>query len=331
MKRLALCALPFLAACPPKNAAAPQPPPAAAGAGCPSASGVYVASYVSVEPGKGRSGWVIPLHSQPGAGTAAADYTPIDQAAASAAGVPAPPQGTLWLATASGAPCQAKLGGYYAAKIEGPPESVSYGIELEGCAAPANPDEAGGIVLVSDQTPTGCRFEPPQPIAARVGEMDQQKQWQRPAKETPLPPPIAAVIPPHTCNAPDCETLYAFGAVKVGDQPVAWSGAINWLQIGAPADQCSWKAERYSGFFVPAQGGVVKVTEGQEHPLVLSAALVDSAGAKVLLAEGPGEYATYDLGPDGAKLGHHVTWMVAPDAAWDAVDRLGPFCEAPVP
>lgn len=326
MKRLGL--LLVLAACPPKNASNPQPQ-TTAGAGCPAASGIYVASYASTEQGKGH--WVVPLHSTAGAGAQLVDYAQIDPSVASAAGVPAAPQGTLWLATANAQPCRAKVGSYYAAKIEGPPQSVSYGVELEGCPAPANPDEAGGIVLVSEQAPTGCRFEPPQPIAARVGEMDAQKQWQRPTKETPLPPEIAAAIPQHPCDAPACEKLYAFGAVKFDGQPVAWSGAVNWLQIGAPADQCNWKAERFSGFFVPTPAGAVKVTEGQEHPLVLSAALVDSGGAKALLAEGPGEYATYDLTADGARLGRHVTWMIAPDEAWDAVDHLGPICEPAQP
>lgn len=328
MKRLAVCGLVLLAACPPKTTTAPQPQ---AGAGCPAASGVFVASYVSMEKGKGRTGWVVPLHSQGSEGSAPAEYASIDAAAASAAGVPPAPQGTMWLATADAAPCRAKVAGFYAAKVEGPPVSVSYGVELEGCPAPASPDEGGGIVLVSADAPTACRFEPPKPLAARLGETDPQKQWQRPTKETPLPPVIAAAIPPHTCTAPDCETLYAFSEVNVGGQPIAWSGAINWLVVGAPADQCSWKAERFSGFFVPSQGQAVKVTEGQQHPLVLSAALVDGGGPKVLLAEGPGEYATYDLTAGGAKLGHHVTWMVAPDEAWDAVDHLGPICEPAAP
>jgi hypothetical protein len=71
----------------------------------------------------------------------------------------------------------------------------------------------------------------------------------------------------------------------------------------------------------------VKLSEGQDQPLVLSAALVDNAGAKVLLAEGPGEYATYDLAPGTAKLGHHITYLAAPADAWDAVDHLGPICD----
>ena len=153
-----------LGACPRKSE--PTAPPAQTGAGCPAGGGVYIASYVTQEASKGRSGWVVPLHAmavEPGAEVPA--YAPLDAAAASASGVPAAPSGTLWLATASGEPCRAKLGGYYAAKIDGPPASVSYGVELDGCPAPASTDEAGGIVLVSDQAPSGCRFEVAQPAA----------------------------------------------------------------------------------------------------------------------------------------------------------------------
>jgi hypothetical protein len=329
MMRLATCGVVLvLAACPKKNPGGTGPQPAA-GAGCPSAAEVFVASYVTQDPSKGRSGWVVPLHSmkvEPGAQVP--DYAPMDAAAASASGVPAAPTGTVWLATSAGQPCKATVGGYYAAKVEGPPASVSYGFELDGCAAPANPEEAGGILMVSGESPTGCRFEAPQPVAARLGRMDASKQWQRPATETPLPAPIAAAIPQRDCRAPDCEMLWAFGEVKIGGRPVAWSGAVNWLAIGAPAAQCEWKADRFSGFFIPGPGAsAIKVTEGQEHPLVLSAALVDATGAKVLLAEGPGEYATYGLAPERAALGHHVRWMLAPEDAWEAVDHLGPICE----
>jgi hypothetical protein len=313
-----------LAGCPRKT---PEPPPPPAGAGCPTAAGVYVASYVTQT--GGRSGWVLPLHAV-GGGADAPDYAAVDPAVATAAGAPAAPTGTAWLQTANSAPCRATIGRYYAAKIDGPPASISYGVELEGCPAPANPEEAGGLVLVSDAAPTGCRFEAPQPIAARVGEMDANKRWQRPAKETPLPPPIAALVPQRECRAPDCEMLWAFGEVKVGGATVAWSGAVNWLAIGPPDQQCQWKAERFSGFFVPAQGGAaVRVTEGQQRPVVLHAVLVDGSGAKVLLADGPGEYATYDLAGGSARLGHRIAWMLAPEDAWEAVDHLGPICEPP--
>lgn len=317
------CLVLALAACPKKGTTG-QPQ---TGAGCPAASGVYEASYVSQE--KGRSGWAVPLHAAPLTGDAPA-YASIDAAAASAAGVPAAPTGVLWLATATGAPCQAKIGGYYSAKIEGPPASVSYGIELDGCPAPKNPDEAGGIVLVSEQAPTGCRFEIPQPIAGRLGEMDKAKKWLRPTKESPLPKTLVDAIPQKSCAAPACETLWAFADVKIDGQPVAWTGAINWLQIGTEPDQCAWQAERVSGFWIPASasGAAVKVTEGQEqHSLPLIAVLADGGGAKVALAEANGEYVTYDLGGGRAALGHKVTWMLAPPQAWDAVDHLGPICD----
>jgi hypothetical protein len=314
----------MLGACPSKQPAGPQ----MAGAGCPSGDGVFVASYVTQEPGKGRSGWVVPLHAaELEAGAQAADYASIDGATASSAGVPAPPTGTLWLATATGQPCRATMGGYYAARVDGPAPSVSYGVELDGCAAPPNPDEAGGIVLATAEPPTGCRFEVPQPVAARLGEMTANKQWQRPTKETPIPQALAAAIPQKPCAAPSCEMLWAFGEVKVNGQTVAWSGAVNWQTVGDLAQACAWPAERFSGFFVPGPQGAVKVSEGQDHPLVLSAVLADGSGARVLLAEGPGVYATYDLAGTQPRLARKVTWMVAPADAWDAIDHIGPLCE----
>jgi hypothetical protein len=326
MSRLLVAsALLTLAACPKKQVDAPAQPQ---GGGCPAASGVYIASFVTQDAGKGRTGWVVPLQAmkvEPGA--AVADYASIDAATASASGVPAAPTGTVWLATAGGAPCRGKVGGFYAAKIEGPPASISYGFELDGCAAPSNADEAGGIVLATEEAPTGCHFEVPQPVAARLGTMDEQKRWQPPASETPIPPALASVIPTKDCKAPGCEMLWAFGEVRAGDRTVAWSGAVNWLAVGAPETPCAWSAERFSGFFVPAQGGAVKVTDGQEHPLVLTAALADAQGAKVLLAEGPGTYATYDIAGGTPTLGRTVTWMLAPPEAWEAIDHIGPVCE----
>ena len=321
MLRLALCTLVLaLAACPKKGTTS-QP---AAGAGCPTAAGVFVASYVQQE--NGRSGWTLPLHAAALQGDAP-DYATIDPAAAGTAGVPAAPTGTIWLATAGAAPCQAKIGGYYAAKIDGPPASLSYGVELDGCAAPKNPDEAGGIVLVSAESPAGCRFEVPQPIAGRLGETGKDKRWQRPTKESPLPKPLVDAIPQKPCTAPACETLWAFAEVKIDNQTVAWTGAINWLQINNEPDQCAWQAERVSGFWIPTPAGAVKVTEGQEHALPLIAVLADGGGAKVALAEANGQYATYDLAPGRTTLGRRVVWMIAPPQAWEAVDHLGPICD----
>jgi hypothetical protein len=321
-----------LAACPAKNPPPQQPQPLA-GPGCPAASDVYVASYVTQAEGK-RSGWVMPLHAmkvEPSASTP--DYQTVDATTATASGVPQPPAGNLWLVTGNAAPCALKLGGYYTARVEGPPAGLSYGIELEGCLAPSDQD-SGGVVLVSQDAPTGCQFEAPHPVATRVGQMTDQKTWQKPAQGQPIPPAFAPVVPQHDCQAPSCEQLWAIAEVDVNNAPVVWSGAVNWLAIGDPAAACSWKAERFSGFFIPGADGKPTKVEA-EHPLVLTAALVDRSGAHVLLAEGPGEYATYDLVPGKATLAHSITWMLAPNDAWDMVDHLGPICEptpaAPAP
>src|SRR5438874_9878677 len=114
--------------CVPKGSSAPQIPE---GGPCPGGAGVYIASYITNEEGKGRTGWVMPLHAMAVEPTAqVADWAPLDATAASVSGVPAPPQGTLWLMTANAAPCQAKVGSYYAAKLPGPPANVSYGVAL---------------------------------------------------------------------------------------------------------------------------------------------------------------------------------------------------------
>jgi hypothetical protein len=327
MKRLSLLvALAPLAACPPRQA--PQPPePQLQGVGCPTANGVYLASYATQDGGKGRTGWVMPLHAKGDAGSDVPDYQAIDDATASAAGVPTSPTGNLWLVTGNAPPCMLKVGGHYQARID---SGLSYGIEIDGCPAPADPQDGTGIVLVSQDTPSACTFQAPQPVAARLGQMTGPKAWQQPeaGKDTPIPPELAPLVPAHDCTAPGCEQLWAVGEIKVGDKPVVWAAAVNWLAIGDPANVCDWKAERWSGFFVPgADGAPQKVSEGLAHPLALSAVLVDHSGARVILAEGPGEYATYDVVPGGAKLGQLVTWMTAPDDEWAAIDHLGPTCE----
>src|SRR5437879_6543741 len=113
MKSLASCVVAIaLAGCPPKTTGPVEPQPVA-GAGCPAAAGVYIASYVTQDPAKGRSGWVMPLQAMKvDIGASVADYVSLDPTAASASGVPAAPAGTLWLATATGAPCRVKLGNY---------------------------------------------------------------------------------------------------------------------------------------------------------------------------------------------------------------------------
>ena len=298
------------------------------GVGCPSASNVYVASYLSQEDGKGHTGWVLPLHDKIVETIAEVpEYAAIDAAAAATAGVPAPPQ-NLWLL--GGQPCRARPGGYYAAAIDSPTPNLAYGVELSGCAAPPDPQNASAIVVVSDAPPHECQIQAPRGVAQRLGETDKQGVWQRPLKETAIPPAIASVIPRRACSPPSCEPLWSIAQVDVGGRPVAWAGAVNWLAIppDAPPDtQCEWKAERFSGFFaVGPDGSPVRVTEGQDHPLALTAVLADTMGAKVLVAEGPGEYSTYDLGPGKATSGRHLVWLVPHPDSYEAIDHLGPVC-----
>jgi hypothetical protein len=326
----------LLAGCPVPGASPQQPtPPAQAGVGCPSAGNVFIASYLTNDdPGGGRTGWVLPLHdlrvvtsaNQP-------EYATIDATTAQALGVPDAPT-SVWLMAPGQPPCRATAGSYYGAVVDSPTPNVTYGVELSGCAAPPREQQqdAEAIALVSAQAPSECQILPPKPVAARLGETDARKQWQRPTRETPIPPALAAVIPPHDCRAPDCETLWAIAQVDVANQPVAWAGAVNWLTIppnASPASQCDWKAETFAGFFVAGPDGrAVKVTEGQDHPLLLTAVLADRTGPKALVAEGAGEYATYDLAAGTARLARHLVWLMLAAEAYAVDERIGPMCGA---
>ena len=334
------------AACPQKRG--DGKPALQPGLGCPSASAVYLASYLTPDEGGdkaaaggpgggngGHTGWVLPRHDKVvDSIDGVPDYQAIDAAAAAAAGVPAPPR-VAWL-LAPGGPGKATLGGFFAAAIDGPPANIAYGVELAGCAAPPEGSEGSAIVLTYDGAiadagaPTDCKIVPPRPVAARVGEHDDKGTWSRPKKETPIPAAFATVIPARACDPPGCEKLWSIAQVDVGGKPIAWAGAVNWMTIPegeGPDKQCSWKVDRFSGFFVAGQGGApVKVTEAQDHPLLLSAVLADAGGAKVMIAAAPGEYTTYDLGGGAARVGRHLVWLVAGPEAYAEVDHLGPAC-----
>lgn len=331
---LVLAGCPVPGAAPGAQAPGAQAPAVADGAGCPAPENVYVASYLSSDDPASpapHTGWVLPLHDQKVDAVAGQpEYLAIDAATASARGVPpAPP--SVWLTTPAQPPCRATAGAYYAAAVEGAAPNVAYGVELDGCPAPPKDqqDEAEAIAMVSDQAPTGCQVLVPQPAAVRVGETDAQKRWQRPTKQTPLPPAVAAVVPARDCRPPGCEMLWAFGEVDVAGRPVAWAGAVNWLTIppGAPPETaCDWKVDTFAGFFVPGPDGrAVKVTEGQDHPLLLGAVLADARGPRALIAEGPGEYTIYDAA--GPRVARHLVWLQLPPDAYHVDERLGPSCD----
>jgi hypothetical protein len=53
--------------------------------------------------------------------------------------------------------------------------------------------------------------------------------------------------------------------------------------------------------------------------------LADRGGAKALVAEGPGEYAIYDL-TAGARVARHLVWLRLPPEAYAIDERIGPSC-----
>ena len=331
-----------LAGCPAMTGTttAQQPGQPVLSAGCPAANQVYVASFLTHDDAKpatsapsGHTGWVVPLYDRKvDSTTGEPEYAVIDARTAESLGVPAAPT-TPWLVVPGQTPCKATVASYYAAVVDSPEPNITYGVALDGCPSPAKDqqEDAEAIVMVSEQMPTECQIQSPQPIAARLGETSADKHWQRPTKETPIPPALATALPPHDCKAPDCETLWTFAQVAVGSRPVAWAGAINWLTIpptATAASQCDWKVDTLAGFFVAGPDGTaVKVTDGQDHPLLLSTVLADHSGTQVLIAEGPGEYTTYELTAGKATPARHLVWLRLPAEAYGVDERIGPSCE----
>ncbi|HEY4179440.1 MAG TPA: hypothetical protein VGM90_21495 [Kofleriaceae bacterium] len=343
MVRFSSLALLFLAACPAKQPPPTNPQqPATAGVGCPKASDVYIAQYAradqTAQGAQSFTGWTLPLFTKKvDTLEGVAQFATIDAAAAQTIGVPPAPT-TVWLQPSNGPLCKATVGGFYAEAVDGPVKNISYGAVLAGCGAPQNPDDDIAIAMVSVEQPSQCTPLPPALAAARLSDRQGAgpdpsgvaAAWTRPTKETPIPPDVAPLIPAHACTAPACEKLWSIGKIDVGGKTVAYAGAVNWLDTTTGSDPCAWKTETFSGFFVPtAEGTFVKVTEGQDHPLGLAVALVDATGAKVLIADGNGEYATYDATPAGATLGRHVTYFIDDPTLYGETDRLGPSCAAP--
>ena len=325
MRSFAFLTLLLVAGCPPKKSGGPFLP--AASAGCPTASGVHVASHLTAEPGaKGHTGWVLPLFDKTVETLdGVADYATLDAATATAAGVPAPPT-NLWLMVPNAQPCKVGIGSYYAAAIDAPTKNIAYGVELSGCPAPQQgATDATAIVLVSDDPPSACGIVTPKPIAERLGDLDKDGKWSRPTKQTPIPEDVAAAIPARECAAPACEKLWSIGRVELGGKPVAWAGAVNW--IDAPDPICDAKVETFSAVFVAGPDGKpVALHDGQDHRLPLFAVLTDKTGRIVVLASGSGEYTAYDYANGQATVGRHLVWLVPHPDSFDEIERLVPEC-----
>src|SRR5439155_21981031 len=96
MTRLACLFVAALAGCPAPAPGAQSPaPPAPTSVGCPAATGIYVASYLTHDAAAGaagHTGWVLPLHDRKVATSGGQpDYAAIDPATAQSVRVPAAP------------------------------------------------------------------------------------------------------------------------------------------------------------------------------------------------------------------------------------------------
>jgi hypothetical protein len=332
-----------LAACPAKQPETPQPQPVA-GVGCPKASDIYLAQYMrpdtySTEPAgqgaastpaqgaPGYTGWTLPLFNTkdaPPEGTPA--FQTLDAQAAASIGIPQPPP-AVWIMLQSGL-CKATPGSFYAQTVPSNPPNRTYGVALSGCGEPQEGDGEISIALVSVEPPSQCVPVSPQQAAARMGTEGQNGAWTPPAPKdrgTTIPPPIADQLVARGCKDASCEMLWSIGKVDVNNKTVAYAGAVNWAYKQGSADPCAWKFDTFSGVFVvEPSGAATLLSPPGGRPLSLAVALADRTGARALILDGIGEYATYDVGAGPATLGRHLVWFSDNPEAYAATDHLGP-------
>lgn len=336
-----------LTACGPKakpgGPAGPVAVPIPEGPGCPSAASVLVAVYHEATAGAPGT-WTLPL-----ANRATTETTPrfqtLDAAAAAAANIPAPPA-KLWLMPLGAPPCEATPGAFYADTVVDGPANDVLGVQLTtACPAPGKEQPLQLLAIVADAAPTGCVSILPRPVAGRVGEVvsvppaagappppagaPPAQTWQVMAQSTPMPPAIAAAVPQKECAAP-CEPLWTVAQLEFAGKPIAWDVSLEWLRADpAQPDVCQWQTERDGGIWVSnASGAAERLTHDHAvEPLHLGAVLADRSGAKVLVLEHIGEYATFDLTAGAApQQARHLRWYQANEELYAGDRKLGPYC-----
>lgn len=327
----ALCALVSLGAiaCGPKpkpdGPAGPVAVPIPDGPGCPGAASVMVAVYHEQSEGAPAT-WTLPLANRPSAETAAR-FQILAAAAATAAAIPAPPP-KLWLMPPGQPPCEAQAGAFYADTVVDGPANDVLGVQLTTqCAAPGKDQPLQVLAIVADAAPTGCVAILPRPVAGRVGEA-QAQSWQVMSQSTPMPPAVEAAMPQKPCAAP-CERLWTVAQLDFAGKPIAWDISLEWLRVDpAQPDVCQWQSEHDGGvwFATPAGAAERLAHEHAIEPLHLGAVLADRAGAKVLVLEHIGEYATFDLGGAAPQPARHLRWYAPNEELYAGDRKLGPYC-----
>lgn len=287
--------------------------------GCPTANDVWLVTSEAVG---GPERWLLPLHHEMlDSDAGVAEFTKLDEASARAHHVPVPPA-HLWLLVPDQPPCEATPAGYYAELISEGPVNHTFGVELQTTCA----IEHGLAVAVASPTvPASCKALVASDVATRLGGSDTSGNWQRPTKQTAIPPQLSRALAPHACSAPDCEALWAVGAVK----DVAYEVTRNWIMIprgSTPDHQCEWDQQREYDIFLVQHGIPTRLEladdEGGHH---LFAILADARGPRVIVTSNIGEYATFDWA-NPPHVARYLKWMQPNDEDYASQGVLGPYC-----
>jgi len=236
----------------------------------------------------------------------------------------------IWVLSASGSACRARIREYVAERVDDDAGAVTMVSALaEGCEpAGGVPGEGAWISIFRDE-PLGCAVVGAEPVGRFVAD-ESSGDFVIPAPPVPIPAPWADAVPAAGCE-PACVPLWDIRATP--SVPSVSEVVVTTLTPGASRDPCRWPRADFHGFFVVGADGVARPltlppppSGDQPRPMTLRGALVDGGGARVALFLAPGQWAAWQLTDAGLAFGQHVRYYRASLARFEE-PTLGPACQ----
>ncbi|MCE9574143.1 MAG: hypothetical protein K8W52_13435 [Deltaproteobacteria bacterium] len=281
---------------------------------CPTADRVVVAgwydagSFGSDDPGGwlDTDGWRVFLADQRGIGESIDRYEPITLEALRALGVT--PPAAVWLYVDGMPPCKATVTRGFRMEHDDGPIGTQLGVETTGCPKPAEP-YAVTYGLAGDEDLGTCTWERQVQVAARARVQSSERgvHWAPAPTATPLPPEIAARLPPHACATPGCEPLWLVNTVPSGS---AFDVTRTWIGPVAGPRPCAFAHDDDTTILVDGGRGLTALPLGASAARFWMAGVFrDARGPRLVVVHDVGDFDVYAVTPTGATLARRVHWF----------------------
>jgi hypothetical protein len=272
-------------------------PVSAASRVCPGADRVIVARWMEQtdEGEKLAPGWRAFVTNRSIDQDDGPNYQALDRAPA---GVALPSQ--IWI-DAGGTPCAARVTRAFRMITRVGPVSEQIGVELEGCAKPADaPEETFGLVGAEDFS--GCAWTLTSDVAIRGGDVADDDRWAPSADSTPIPAEIASAIDQRACTGGCVPLWYVRGA-----DAFAYDVIQTWMK-STTGPSCELEHDDGSTVLVRGTGGLTRLADADVGNQELVGVFHDAGGARLAVLDDVGEYSVVALGAT-PKLAVHRVWF----------------------